>query len=76
MSTSNYSALAVEIGRVQLAADGYAPSEVGAILAAIMGAGLALPRPGDGAIIVWADERPRSRWPALATTTAGVSTVG
>jgi hypothetical protein len=60
MSTSNYQASEIEVGRVQQAAEGYTRSEVGAILAAIIGAGLALPRPGDGATTTLADERPRS----------------
>lgn len=48
---TDYAALEVEQARAVLAHEGYTGPEVEAILAAIMGAGLTLPYPGDGAVV-------------------------
>ena len=52
MNSTTYPPAAVEVARVQLAAEGYTPPEVVAILAAVIGAGLTLRYPGDGAVVV------------------------
>lgn len=51
MSSNTDPPAAVEVARVQLAAEGHTPPEVRAILAAGMGAGLTLPYPSDGATV-------------------------